>query len=129
MTPKKIINALITSYYYNRDTEDVLAMLEELQKRIKKYRCVWTDDTSIVFGALILLYGDYGTSPRGGWFDDQKAKEEILEEIKDMIQEYKERLGREKDEHPAEPTDAYSPSAYEKVKESLMSAIMNGNKH
>ena len=125
MTPKKILNALITSYFYNRNTEDVLKMLDELQKRIKKNYCVWTDDVNIIFGTLILLYGDYGTSPRGGWFDDQKAKEEILDEIKRVIKEYEESLAREKEEQEPEPTHSYDPDKA-KVIQSLMSAIKGG---
>lgn len=125
MTPRKILNALITSYFYNRDTEDVLKMLDELQMRIKNYYCVWTDDVNIIFGTLILLYGDYGTSPRGGWFDDQKAKEEILDEIKRIIKEYEETLEREKEEQEPEPTRSYDPNKA-KVIQSLMSAIKGG---
>lgn len=113
-TPKEILHALVTSYYYNRDDADMIETLEEVQKRIKKYSCRWTDDANIIFGTLILLYGDYGTSPRGGWFDDQKAKEEILEAVKQEIKELKERIEIHIHDDPVDATDNYSP---EKLKQ------------
>lgn len=97
-TPKEILDALITSYYYNRDIKDLIQVLEEVQKRLKKYSTAWTDDGNLIYGTLILLYGDYGTSPRAGWFEDTEAEAEILESIKQQIEEYKELLKYEEKE-------------------------------
>ena len=107
---------MVTALYYNRETDDLIETLVEVKRRILREECTlpWTDDGNIIFGTLILLYGNYGTSPGGGWFEDKKAKAEILEELDKEIQEYKEALEREKDEQPVEPTTKYNP---EKLKE------------
>lgn len=112
--PKEILHALITSYDYNRDEVYMIGVLQEVQKRLKKYRTVWTDEGNIIVGTLILLYGDYGTSPRGGWFDDREAEKEILESIAQEIEQFKVNIQVRVDCEPEEMTEKYNP---ERLKE------------
>lgn len=91
------VDSYTTSLYYNRDTEDVVKLLEEVIERLKepyKYSTVWTDDGNILYGTLVLMYGDYGVSPRAGWIDKEIMKD-IIKIFEEILKEYKEILSRE----------------------------------
>lgn len=91
------VNALFTSYAYNREFEYMIELCEEVLERIYGIRSSnRTYDGDIIYGFLVLAYGDYGTSPRSGWIEDYK--EEIISTIKDLIEVYK-RLREEENEH------------------------------
>ena len=80
---KEIVKSIIDSFYYNRNDEDVIMLCEEVKDRICAYNANCTDDGDIFYGMLVLLYGEYGTSPRTGWMesDDKEIIEIINEEI------------------------------------------------
>lgn len=80
---KEIVRSIIDSFYYNRDDKDVIMLCEEVKDRICAYNVNCTDDGDIFYGMLVLLYGEYGTSPRTGWLesDDKEIIEIINEEI------------------------------------------------
>lgn len=90
-TPKEIIRAMVDSYGYNRDNEYMIKVCEEVKKRLKEEADItdWTDEGNIIYGTLVCLYGDYGTSPRVGWLydEDKKIVDEIIEEINEEIEE------------------------------------------
>lgn len=88
---KEIIRAILSSYGYNRVDEYMINVCKEVKSRLRKTD-TWTDRTdegNIIYGTLVCLYGEYGTSPRSGWFDGESAKivEEIIEEIDEVIGE------------------------------------------
>lgn len=66
----------------------MIELCEEVKDRIhgwhSRYR---TDDGDIIYGFIVLLYGEYGTSPRSGWLLDKI--EEINECIDKLIEDYK----------------------------------------
>ena len=115
-SPKEILNALVTSYYYGRDTADLLETVQEVEKRINKdHSVIWTDEANIIVGTLILLYGNYGTSPRGGWFEDKEAEKEIKEALKQGIEELKQTVENEININPDDATDDYNPEKLEQL--------------
>lgn len=83
------VSDMLWSLWYNRDVDELIDLCDELLKRINKTEGYfeWTDDANIVFGAMIHAYGDYGVSPRAGWFTDEKAKKECIEEIEEFRSE------------------------------------------
>ena len=83
-TTREIVRAIIASFDYNRSREDMIKLCEEVKKRIRKYIVEWTDDGNILYGILVLLYGDYGTSPRSGWLESDT--EEIIASINEEIE-------------------------------------------
>ncbi len=87
-TTREIVGAIISSFYYNRSREDMIKLCEEVKKRIRKYNVEWTDDGNIFYGMLVILYGDYGTSPRSGWLESDT--EEIIASINEEIEILKE---------------------------------------
>ena len=90
------VKAIFNSYAYNRTFSYMIELCEEVNKRVCNYRYVPSDDGNIIYGFLVLIYGDYGTSPRSGWFNGEIAKC-ISKCISDLSEEYK-RLEDEENE-------------------------------
>ena len=67
------IESIIAAYSYNRNTKDVINMIQGAINRIldRPYNEInaGDDDTDILMSSLVLRYGDYGTSPRFGWIE------------------------------------------------------------
>ena len=87
---KVIVVAMLVSYGYNREKEYMIRVCEEVKKRvIRKPSIRWTDEGNIIYGTLILLYGNYGTSPRSGWFENEQIVKEIIDGINEVLEELK----------------------------------------
>lgn len=79
--------ALLNSYAYNRSCQYMVELCEEIRERVLgSYR--HSDDGNIIYGFLILMYGDYGTSPRSGWLDNDSMGP-ILKCLDYLIDKYK----------------------------------------
>lgn len=74
----RLLSSMIGSFLYNRTDDQVIALCEELIKRLKNYPVDWTEDGNIVYSALVIAYGDYGTSPRSGWF---RSKDYVIVQL------------------------------------------------
>ena len=79
---------MLSVMHYNR--RDVMPLCDELDKRIRYAPCIWSDDGNIIYGILIMQYGDYGTSPRSGWFKTDQARDAALYAVHDFVKECKE---------------------------------------
>lgn len=91
-TPGEVVRAMLCSISYNRDERHMIALALEVKNRIGgKFGC-WTEDGSTVFGTLVCLYGDYGTSPRSGWIQTASVKEACCKALDDFIEEVKSNL-------------------------------------
>lgn len=85
---------LLISFGYNRSTDDMIELCKELIVRVTgddwrydKHKI--TDEGDIIYGYIIMLFGNYGTSPRSGWFEDEKENlvPLIVDQIKQRLQE------------------------------------------
>jgi len=89
------IESLIWSYFYNRDRQDIINMIQGVINRIldKPYNEVnaGDDDTDILMGAIVHMYGDYGTSPRFGWIDAEH-KQHVIDILNELLEFHKEQL-------------------------------------
>lgn len=93
----QVLSSVITAFSYNRDDQELLAALEQVKRRINGGE--WEqpiDEADIIASVLYDLYGDYGTSPRYGWFynsllidEFNKILDEEIEELKEYIEEEK----------------------------------------
>lgn len=63
------LDAMLGSASYQMNNEELFALYDELIKRFKNYNCKFSEYGNLIYGALIMAFGDYGTSPRTGWFD------------------------------------------------------------
>ena len=87
MNVDEIVEAILYSFRYNREDDYMLKLLDEVEDRVDgTWKIQWTDDGNILFGSLVLLFGDYGTSPRSGWVEDHWIKEKIKEKICEVRQ-------------------------------------------
>lgn len=72
----------ITSYIKDcvKNSEDTTQIL--FPDFLRKYDC--NDYIRVFWSVLVLLYGDYGTSPRFGWLNIEKENH-IAEEIEEYL--------------------------------------------
>lgn len=84
-----LFQSLISSYNYNRTDRHIMSMLIELRGRLNDTipPYMWSDDCDILYGVLVLNFGDYGTSPRSGWFDE-KLKSHLIDIVNNKIDYY-----------------------------------------
>lgn len=88
---RAILNAIFVSYYYNRSVYHMLDLCKELRARLdRNIEVECTDDGDIIYGILVLLYGDYGTSPRSGWINENIENIKIC--IDEAIKDYEEAI-------------------------------------
>lgn len=64
-----LIRNILAAFWYNRSDSEVKEVCEELKNRFAKHKCQHTTDGDDLYSTFILLFGDYGTSPRGGWLE------------------------------------------------------------
>lgn len=62
------LDAMLGAASYQMNDEDLFALYDELIKRFKNYNTEFSEYGNLIYGALIMAFGDYGTSPRTGWF-------------------------------------------------------------
>ena len=87
MTTELIVRAIFNSYAYNREFSYMVELCEEILERVRGFKSSnRTHDGDIIYGFLVLLYGDYGTSPRSGWIENNI--EEIIISLQDLIVSY-----------------------------------------
>lgn len=87
---KDILRGVIAAFWYNRDKEELLEVLEEVKQRLNNSEnyAKPSEDGHIIASILFYIFGDYGTSPRYGWIYDNKLIDDFVEvldsEIKDI---------------------------------------------
>lgn len=79
---KKLFHGLLVSIWYQASAEELHGLIQEVIDRIDS-DADWTDLGNIIYGTLICTYGDYGTSPRSGWFENEDAKKDALAILKE----------------------------------------------
>ena len=91
------VRAIFSSYAYNRNWSYMVELCREVLERTRgiftSSNCTYDGD--IIYGFLVLMYGDYGTSPRTGWIENYL--DEITECINELIEIYK-RAAEEEEE-------------------------------
>lgn len=92
---EQILEAILVSYEYNYNDKYLIDVYEDVINRLENgsYRKP-TEEGHIINGILTLLYGDYGTSPRYGWFDKDKSavKADCIRILKEHIYELNDRI-------------------------------------
>lgn len=63
------LDAMLGAASYQMEDEDLTALYDELIKRFKNYNTEFSEYGNFIYSSLIMAFGDYGTSPRTGWFD------------------------------------------------------------
>ena len=66
----RVLHAIFVAIEYNRDDEFMRDLLVELLHRFKRENCNWSDEGNIIYSTLVIMFGEYGTSPRSGWFEE-----------------------------------------------------------
>lgn len=95
----QVLRGIMAAFWYNRDDKDLIDTLEQVKRRLsgsKKYEKP-IDDADIISSILVYTYGDYGTSPRYGWFDNAAVPQAFIEVIDGYIDEIKENMGYSED--------------------------------
>ena len=88
MCDMPMVKAIFNSYAYNREFSYMIELCREVLERVRGVKSSsWTYDGNIIYGFLVLMYGDYGTSPRSGLIESYKN--EMISCIEYLIEEYK----------------------------------------
>lgn len=80
-----ILDGLLGSLSYIRDEKQLFNLYDELVKRFKNYNVEFSDDGNIVFGTMVMIFGDHGTSPRTGWFYDKDIPDHCVKYLIDLM--------------------------------------------
>lgn len=83
----KVLDALTASYSYNIDDHAMELLYRELIKRFNREDCPCTEEGHIVYGTMVILFGEYGTSPRSGWFTDETIVKDCVRWLKELLNE------------------------------------------
>lgn len=100
MSAEQIVRAIVSSLWYNFETKDIILILETMWARLRRIGyskevlqdAELNDVVDLFYGMLVCLCGDYGTSPRFGWINDEEkdnietALIEEINELKTMIE-------------------------------------------
>ena len=82
---------LIDSFVYNREDSYMIKLMKNIIYKLENsslfYDEVDKDDFNLIYGAIILQYGEYGTSPSSGWIDDIKVRNDIIVRLNILINE------------------------------------------
>lgn len=90
------VGAIFDSYAYNREYRYMVDLCQEVLERVHKFHSSnRTYDGDIIYGFLVLMYGDYGTSPRSGWI--VYYADEITNAIDHLIEKYKQQAEEEEE--------------------------------
>ena len=82
------VRAIFNSYAYNKEYRYMVDLCQEVLERVHGFKSSnRTYDGDIIYGYLVILYGDYDTLPRSGWIEDYT--EEITKCINDLMYTYK----------------------------------------
>lgn len=97
-----IMRALITMAWYNGLEEDVLSWSELPCENVLNYRkiisCPFLIDKSqydkedlwqliYIWGTLVLLFGEYGTSPRYGWITEVEDFRSFIKKMGEFLED------------------------------------------
>lgn len=78
----KVLDSMIMALSYERSDEEMIALYDELIKRFSRDMNVsWTDDGNIIYSTIVILFGDYGTSPRSGWFTNNIISDDLSKHL------------------------------------------------
>ena len=99
MDHNDLICGITTSLWYNLEPEDLIAIYKAIISRLKhgpyEQNVIQDEDlnfvVNIVMGIIVTIYGDYGTSPRFGWVEDENVKNDIIRDLEEEIEELKRR--------------------------------------
>lgn len=88
---EKLLDALDAIVSYNGLGGEILSWTE-LPKtscgQIVPSKSCWSDDQlQVIWMLAVLLFGNYGTSPRGGWIEDVEGFIEFCKRITRLYQE------------------------------------------
>ena len=81
----KVLDAVTGAYSYNMDDDAMELLYLELINRFNCKDCDWTEAGNIVYSTMVILLGEYGTSPRSGWFYDEIIVKDCIRWLDDKV--------------------------------------------
>ena len=95
MNIEDIIDNLLAPISYNYDIyareafiDVLIGMINRNRSKANLYDEVIFQLAFFVYQQLVMFFGDYGTSPRGGWIEDE-YKEEVIADLIEWLENEK----------------------------------------
>lgn len=77
---ESFIDAAFGVLWYNYDNTYMCKTIKQIIRLINYERIEENEEAAFIYQELVLMFGDYGVSPRRGWIDE-KYKNQILAAI------------------------------------------------
>lgn len=75
----KMLSGMYTAIEYEESENRMLLLINELICRLKGDKgAIGTDYGDFIYNALVITFGDYGISPRYGWFNDKEMIDDFI---------------------------------------------------
>ena len=77
----KYISAINSICFYNNLQDDILKWKEIVKKPYDRVEINYGTYLEFIYSICVMLYGDYGTSPRSGWIIDIKGFYTFIDDV------------------------------------------------
>ena len=83
----KLLKNVLDAFGYNRSAEHMMQLISELHLRIYGRHTNWSEDGDVIYSMMVICFGEYGTSPRSGWFDSEAVKKNMHDALDEYYSE------------------------------------------
>ena len=84
-----LLEAIITACDYNGLDEEIITWNDKIQKRYDTISTKPCSQEEFIYMICVLLFGDYGCSPRTGWIEDVEGFHNFINKFIEHYEEYK----------------------------------------
>lgn len=91
-----IVDSIKSIVWYNGHDGEIKKMIKELKNDDFSARNYWWTgptecthlvETHFIAMMIVLMFGEYGTSPRSGWIHDEQGRKDAISFLEELIKE------------------------------------------
>lgn len=81
----QLLDKLTAALSYELADDEIFSLYYELMLRFERKECGFSNEGNFIYSSMVMVFGDYGTSPRTGWFLDERINNECAIFLKSEI--------------------------------------------